>query len=62
MIDILELGGSSVGGYQLIRCLGHGTHTAVYRATGSLGSIVRMTPFSRITSGTVPALRSFPTA
>src|SRR3981081_2767026 len=38
MVDIQELGGSSVGGYQLIRCLGHGTHTAVYRATGSLGS------------------------
>src|SRR2546423_4850910 len=38
VIDIQELGGSSVGGYQLIRCLGHGTHTAVYRATGSLGS------------------------
>jgi len=37
-LDIQELGGSSVGGYQLIRCLGHGTHTAVYRATGSLGS------------------------
>jgi serine/threonine protein kinase len=37
-VDIQELGGSSVGGYQLIRCLGHGTHTAVYRATGSLGS------------------------
>ena len=27
-----------MGGYQLVRCLGHGTHTAVYRATGSLGS------------------------
>jgi eukaryotic-like serine/threonine-protein kinase len=38
MVDIQELGGSSVGGYQLIQCLGHGTHTAVYRATGSLGS------------------------
>ena len=38
MVDIQELGGSSVGGYQLITCLGHGTHTAVYRATGSLGS------------------------
>ncbi|HKF77316.1 MAG TPA: serine/threonine-protein kinase [Candidatus Dormibacteraeota bacterium] len=38
VVDIQELGGSSVGGYQLIRCLGHGTHTAVYRATGSLGS------------------------
>jgi serine/threonine protein kinase len=37
-VDIQELGGSSVGGYQLIKCLGHGTHTAVYRATGSLGS------------------------
>jgi serine/threonine-protein kinase len=37
-VEIQELGGSSVGGYQLIRCLGHGTHTAVYRATGSLGS------------------------
>jgi serine/threonine-protein kinase len=37
-VDIQELGGSSVGGYQLIQCLGHGTHTAVYRATGSLGS------------------------
>jgi serine/threonine protein kinase len=37
-VDIQQLGGSSVGGYQLIRCLGHGTHTAVYRATGSLGS------------------------
>ena len=38
MVDIQELGGSSVGGYQLLTCLGHGTHTAVYRATGSLGS------------------------
>jgi len=38
VVDIQELGGSSVGGYQLIRCMGHGTHTAVYRATGSLGS------------------------
>jgi len=38
VVDIQELGGSSVGGYQLITCLGHGTHTAVYRATGSLGS------------------------
>ena len=38
MVDIQELGGSTVGGYQLITCLGHGTHTAVYRATGSLGS------------------------
>ncbi|HZV49314.1 MAG TPA: serine/threonine-protein kinase [Candidatus Dormibacteraeota bacterium] len=38
MVDIQELEGSSIGGYQLITCLGHGTHTAVYRATGSLGS------------------------
>jgi len=38
VVEIQELGGSTVGGYQLITCLGHGTHTAVYRATGSLGS------------------------
>ncbi|HZU15011.1 MAG TPA: serine/threonine-protein kinase [Candidatus Dormibacteraeota bacterium] len=38
MVDIQELEGSSIGGYQLLTCLGHGTHTAVYRATGSLGS------------------------
>jgi len=38
VVDIQELEGSSIGGYQLIACLGHGTHTAVYRATGSLGS------------------------
>ncbi len=38
MVEIEELGGSTVGSYQLVRCLGHGTHTAVYRATGSLGS------------------------
>ena len=38
MVEVQELGGSSVGGYQLVMCLGHGTHTAVYRATGSLGS------------------------
>jgi serine/threonine protein kinase len=38
VVEIEELGGSTVGSYQLVRCLGHGTHTAVYRATGSLGS------------------------
>ena len=34
MAGIHELGGVTLGGYTLEKCLGHGTHTAVYSAAG----------------------------
>lgn len=42
LLDIEGLTGSRLGGYQLLRCLGHGTHTAVYHAAGSRGSDIAL--------------------
>jgi hypothetical protein len=38
MVEIQARGGSSLAGYQLGECLGHSTHTAVYKASGQMGS------------------------
>jgi predicted hydrocarbon binding protein len=37
MADIRELGGVTLGGYRLQECLGHGTNTAVYKASDESG-------------------------